>query len=76
MFEAGSGIRTLGMKLPADVANRIEWLGKMNDRRRECVANGDVDGLRVLASEYAARNMLRTSNGIYLEIDVLRKAAR
>lgn len=35
-------------------AARIEWLGRMNDRRCACRARGDVRGLLEVAAAYAA----------------------
>ena len=52
---------------------RIEELGKLNDRRLICAANKDVDGLRVIAAEYAGRKqpMLQTANVIYKQIEIM-----
>lgn len=71
MYEAGSGVILDGPKLPVDVSKRVEWIGRMSDRWAECLANRDIDGLRQLASEYVAKNMLRTANSVYKDIEEL-----
>lgn len=67
----GSGVVIAGWRASPEVAARIEWLGKMNEKRVECVENRDIEGLRRVASEYAARNMIRTANNIYKEIAIM-----
>lgn len=71
MFQTGSGVILDGPKPSAAVSRRIEWIARMSERRAVCLANRDVEGLRQLASEYAAHNMLRTANSVYLDVEGL-----
>lgn len=71
IFTQGSGVIIDGWRASPAVAARIEALGKLNDRRMKCIESGDVEGLRILASEYAAKNMLRTANTMYKEIAIM-----
>jgi hypothetical protein len=68
MFERGSGVRFFDLKLNSAVSRRIEWLGKMNDRRILCLANNDMLGLLVLANEYEERGMVNTARQIRMEV--------
>ena len=60
LYQPGSGITSLGAKLPPAVAARIEWIGRMSDRLNECLANGDRAGLLELAAEYATHPYMIT----------------
>lgn len=66
LYLPGSGITSLGGKLPDAIMRRIEWLGRMSDSVNVCVANNDWDGLLTLASQYSERGMLRTANHVML----------
>ena len=68
MFQTGSGVTFLDVKLKPAVSRRIEWLGLMNDRRIACLANNDMLGLLQLANEYEERGMLLTAKEIRLEV--------
>ena len=70
-YSTGSGIMLNDFRFTPAVAERIEALGKLNDRRLLCVANRDIEGVRKVAAEYSVLNMVRMANSIYKEISVL-----
>lgn len=68
-FEPQTGAGMGGYKLKPDQKRRIEWLGEMNDRYKELLANEDAPGLFALANDYetkASRPMCHTAHAIRL----------
>lgn len=69
----GDGVGFADYAVAPSIAARIEWLGRMNDRRLTYLANNDTDGLLQLASEYDERNMAQTAAGIRLAAGKMRR---
>ena len=57
------------------IAERVEALGKLNDRHRKLSLAGDALGLQELAAEYEARRMTRTAQMIRIEASAILKYA-
>jgi hypothetical protein len=68
-YQTGSGVFWAGFKMPPAIQRRIDWIGCMDDEVKKCLATNDSDGLRRLASEYAAHNMMQTATRIMLLVD-------
>lgn len=58
-------------KIKPHVMERIEALGRMNDRRQAYLSAGDREGLLALAREYEAMRMQRMAKKLRIEADVL-----
>lgn len=60
-------------KLKPCIISRIEMLGKMNDRRRVCLAAGNREQLLALAREYKAKKMPRMAKVVRREAEQWKK---
>jgi hypothetical protein len=55
------------------IAERIEYLGKLNDRRLIANNTNDLDELERIAAEYEAHGMTTTAKELRIAIAVRRK---
>jgi hypothetical protein len=52
---------------------RVEWIGRMADRRVQANATGDLEELERIAAEYEAHHMPMTASQVRLAISLRRK---